>query len=75
MGRRADQKKQTKHISIGTRVTWGNGSLSHKVLEVQHTGVVVDVSDDPEARLYTVKNKLGRYTLFVRFDKGIRIAK
>jgi len=42
MGRRADHKKMRKKVAVGDTVTWGQGVVNAKVVEVAPDGVYVD---------------------------------
>ncbi len=57
---RAQRKKARRSFHVGDVVTWGDGSWSHRVLEVQAFGVIVDATSAG----------FGRY--FVAYDSNTR---
>lgn len=57
---RAELKKQRKKFRVDDMVTWGTGVNSHKVLEVQERGLIVDA----------ISAGFGK--LFVAFDGNVR---
>lgn len=66
MGKRAELKRKRKSFKVGDVVTWGNGRLSHKVVDVCPTGVTVDSTSSG----FGDKQEDGRLFMFVRFDHG-----
>jgi len=63
MGVRAQRKKAAKTFKVGDSVTWGNGSVSHPVVEVSHNGVYVDATSAGFGPRYFVKFFDKRYGL------------
>lgn len=66
--KRAERKREMKRFKVGDVVTWGNGALSHRVVEVNQRGVVIDVSSCTDANLWAAKQPDDRFFLLVLFD-------
>jgi hypothetical protein len=72
---RAQCKKAMKAFKVGDVVTWGMGSMGHRVVEVTREGVVVDVTsqkDDPGAWFWSREQPDGKLFLTVLFDHNIQ---
>lgn len=69
---RAQRKKAMKQFSVGDVVTWGTGSVSHRVVAVTDRGVVVDVTSQPTCESWSIKQGDGRYYLLVLFDSNMQ---
>lgn len=71
--KRAERKRLKKTYKVGDLITWGSGELSHRVVEVQEHGVIVDVTGTEGAEIWAKRQKDGRhYHLFVAFDRNNR---
>ena len=66
--RRAIRRKMQKKFQPGDVVTWGRGILSHRVLAVRPTGVLVDTTSTGFGRL----DASGRRTILVEFSPPSR---
>lgn len=74
---RAERKKAMKQFNVGDVVTWGHGSISHRVVAVTERGVIVDVtacSKDERNHIdvWAVKQPDGRYFLLVLYDHNMQ---
>lgn len=49
---RAQRKKAKRKFKVGDAVTWGTGAISHRVIEVQEHGVVVDATSAGYSRYF-----------------------
>ncbi len=69
---RAERKKAQKEFDVGDVVTWGQGSVAHRVIDVNPRGVVVDVTamlaHDPLTPYWASQLPDGRWALLVLFD-------
>jgi len=63
MSRRAIQKKLAKKFKAGDVVTWGTKRVSHRVVEVQDHGVLVDSTSEQFGEL----QRDGRLFTFIPF--------
>ncbi len=66
--RRATRKKMATKFAIGDLVTWGNGSVSHPVVAVVPTGVIVDTTSSG----FGAHDKQGRLTMLIEFAPSSR---
>ena len=65
---RAERKKAKRSFKVGDVVTWGDGCISHVVIDVRDDGVVVDTTSVELG----MKHADGRYSLLVLYDGNIR---
>lgn len=63
--KRALRKKMHKTFKVGDVITWGNGDISHRIIEVCEHGVIVDSTS---SNYGLPKDKI--LTLYVTFDKN-----
>jgi hypothetical protein len=61
--RRAVRKKSRRQFQVGDAVTWGNGRVAHRVLEVKRDGLVVDSTSSGFGR----RDRAGRLTMLIEF--------
>ena len=74
---RAERKKAQKQFKVGDVVTWGSGTISHRVVAVTERGVVVDVtacSKDERnfVDVWAVRQADGSYHLLVLYDHNMQ---
>ena len=73
---RAQRKKAMREFKVGDVVTWGCGSVAHRVVEVNRRGCVVDVTScaayDTHIDYWATKAPDGRYLLLVLFDRNMQ---
>jgi len=73
---RAQRKKAQKEFEVGDVVTWGEGTIAHRVIDVNPRGVVVDVTSmmahDPLTPFWASKLPDGRWALLVLFDHNVQ---
>lgn len=67
MTRRAARKKLGRKFAVGDLVTWGNRSVSRRVLQVTSKGVIVDTTEDGVG-----SRSGGRLTMLIEFAPGSR---
>lgn len=78
--RSAELRKWRAKFKVGDLVTWGNGSISHSVVEIRHHGVVVDASSVGFSRRYFVafdgnmRHTVGSYRTQTRAEGTLRKA-
>src|SRR6188474_2721607 len=70
--KRAQRKAIKKHFKVGDVVTWGTGSVSHRVVVVTDRGVVVDVTSQSSPEAWASLQPDGRYFLLVLFDSNMQ---
>ena len=70
--KRSVRKRLKKQYKAGDLVTWGSGASSHRVVEVQEHGVVVDVTGVEGAGQWAERQKDGGHHLYVSFDRNNR---
>jgi hypothetical protein len=66
--RRAIRKRMRNKFQVGDVVTWGHGLVSHRVIAVQPSGVVVDTTSAGVGR----SDDAGRLVMFIEFASGSR---
>jgi|SRR5579863_5073241 len=69
---RAERKKAQRQFKVGDIVTWGDGFIAHRVVEVRVEGVVVDVTSQTDAHFFADPQPDGRFFLLVSFDRNHR---
>lgn len=67
---RAERKKARRSFKVGDVVTWGDGCISHVVVEVKTEGLVVDTSSGTFGAIQPD----GRRHMLVLFDRNMRIS-
>jgi hypothetical protein len=74
---RAQRKKAIHKFKIGDVVTWGWSHIAHRVVEVTHRGVVVDVTEllvEEGLQHWARQRADGRWVLLVLFDHNTKRA-
>lgn len=72
---RAQRKKAMRQFKPGDVVTWGAGTVAHRVVEVCEDGVVVDVtsySDDRFIDIWARQQPDGKYFMTVLYDHNVQ---
>jgi hypothetical protein len=69
---RAERKKAQRVFKVGDVVTWGVGSIAHRVVQVTPEGIFVDVTSQKDADRYAIRQPDGRYWLLVLYDGNMR---
>ena len=72
---RAQRKKAMRQFKPGDVVTWGTGTIAHRVVEVTREGVVIDVTSQKDADgtwYWSRELPDGRRVMTVLFDHNIQ---
>jgi uncharacterized protein YkvS len=70
---RAQRKKAKRKFKVGDVVTWESGTISHRVIEVQEHGVVVDATSAGYSRYFVAFDGNARNGVYHREGgRGVR---